>query len=451
MAVYSYSRTIFIPILFVAYTLAILTACFADASTFDGFGFPTPLSWLVFPLTFVFEDCLTELYGRNRSLRIIFKSCIILLISSALLKLFFLISSNSPEYAHSLDLNKMAYLPFDIAYSAIDALIASVVDIIVFSHIYKSFRNYGFWFRATLSSLTSQFCAAIIAGLYFYVVVNSTAPFDEIYNNAMLYFLWGFGLSIAYIPISYAILLSVKTLAVSPKYREFAWKSGCLCIVNILAIFALVFSGASLNLFELHISLSALLLSALCALTLAYLRDSAYIHTLAIVSVLGVITTCIIHQQLSGDVIEDILITALSLGCIWMLGYLEEAWVQLPGVIFILALNIVTPELTPLSFLITLLLQGAITWLLVDNALTRILLLRHPSWVIGSASLTIGSLAGITYAIGSPLLAQTGLTLPSLWLSGVVLITASAYLMRIWHKYRNQNLSYPESIGLNSY
>ncbi|WP_234418501.1 hypothetical protein [Dongshaea marina] len=245
--------------------------------------------------------------------------------------------------------------------------------------------------------------------------------------------------------MAYLIISSVKRLTVNSKYREFVWKSGCLSSVNILAIFALVFSGASLNIFDLHISVSALLLSGVCALTLAYLRDSAYIHTLAIVSVLGVITTCIIHQQLSGDVIEDILITALSLGCIWMLGYLEEAWVQLPGVIFILALNIVTPELTPLSFLITLLLQGAIAWLLVDNALTRILLVRHPSFLLASASLTIGSLAGITYAIGSPLLAKTQLPLPALWITATVLFIASIYLMRTWQKYRKLYFPYSDT------
>ncbi|WP_108649427.1 queuosine precursor transporter [Dongshaea marina] len=210
VAVYNYSRTFFIPILFAAYITVLLITCLADAGTFNGFGIATPLSFITYPLTFVFEDCVTELYGRKKGLQVIFQAFILLIITSVIVKGIFALSAYAGGDVNNRFLETMGFLPFNIAYGGFNSFVSSAVDIIVFSFIYKKFRNYGFWFRATVSSLTAQLVCSFLVGIFYYITTISTAPFSETYNSAMLYFLWGFGLSIVYLPLSYAILWYVK-------------------------------------------------------------------------------------------------------------------------------------------------------------------------------------------------------------------------------------------------
>ncbi len=73
IAVYSYSRTLFFPILFTGYILCIFASCILDASSTTIFNIQTPTSFLILPLVYVFEDCVTELYGFSTGLRLITK------------------------------------------------------------------------------------------------------------------------------------------------------------------------------------------------------------------------------------------------------------------------------------------------------------------------------------------------------------------------------------------
>ncbi|WP_159084779.1 queuosine precursor transporter [Dongshaea marina] len=436
VAVYSYSRALFIPILFTAYIASIFISCIADAGTFTAFGIITPISFIIYPLTFVFEDCVTELYGREKGLKIIFHALLLLLLSSAVLKGIFALSENLDYESSNNFLSTMSFIPFDVAYASVNAFISSAIDIIVFSLIYTQLRNYGFWFRATVSSFSAQFVASILAGLYYYFTVMTSAPFGEIYSNSLFYFLWSFGLSVAYIPLSYAIIISIKKLSVSPRYREFVWNNCRLAVVNILAILAQLFSGITLNLYDLNISVSALLLSAICALTLAYLRDNTYINTLAITSIIGLFSACLCRQQLPAPMSQELLITSLALGCIWLLAYLENPWVQLGGMLIVLLMTALDSGPTLGSFLLTLLLQGAIIWLLLDKVVCQRLLAHRSSVHYLAALLSLTLIATLTYTLASPLLQEFNVPLPSLWL-GVALVGASCgYLTLTLTRYK---------------
>ncbi|WP_108652384.1 VUT family protein [Dongshaea marina] len=205
VAVYNYARTLFLPLLFTAYVVSIVINCFMDASSVNFFGSIVPLSFFIGALSFVFEDCVTELYGFTRGIKLICQSFVFLVILSAILFLLVHLSSDK-EF-----LGFFSYYPGDLLASSFAVSIASLIDLFVFSFLFKFFRNYGFWLRSIVSSFIAQFFLSIIgAFIVTYLIPDSATPFKEAFNNGMLLWAFNISFSILYLPLAYAIIGFVK-------------------------------------------------------------------------------------------------------------------------------------------------------------------------------------------------------------------------------------------------
>ncbi len=244
-----------------------------------------------------------------------------------------------------------------------------------------------------------------------------------------LFWCYNIAFSFLYLPISYLIIYAVKNISINPKYRHFSWKPTCFCIANIMAILALTLCGTTLEFFGIEISTSALILAAVASLTVAYLRDDTYLHSLALISIAGIIIAILTRQQLPSQMSQELLITALTLGCIWVLGYLQIPVLQIPGVGLILAIIAVDSGPSFAGFTVTLLLQGAICWLIMDKALSQRFLNHRARWKFLQQGISLLIVASLVYAIEFELLqASTSPTFYGLWIAIGITLGCAGYL-----------------------
>jgi|SRR3989344_1568675 len=160
----------------------------------------------VFPLTFLINDIVTEVFGREKARSIIRSGLIVI----ALILLFSLVSTSLPpsqrflssEASYDNVFHKSARFA---AASLLAFLISELLDVQIFTKIRDRFGKKALWFRANASNILSQLVdATIFMTLAFYALSSSmTENASFILSLLIPYFLIRVAISVLETPLVY--------------------------------------------------------------------------------------------------------------------------------------------------------------------------------------------------------------------------------------------------------
>jgi uncharacterized integral membrane protein (TIGR00697 family) len=191
----------------VAYCAALILSNLAAAKLSRVFSFDFPSGLIFFPLTYIFDDVLTEVYGFKASRRVIWLGCISNLI--VCLGIFVVVAlPPSPHWGHQQ------------AFEAVFALSPKIFAASLFSYLFGEFINS--YILAKIKILTqgrylwlrtigSTACGVSIENVLFcFIVFSGTLPTATIWNIILFQFCFKVGYEILVLPITYWITNFLK-------------------------------------------------------------------------------------------------------------------------------------------------------------------------------------------------------------------------------------------------
>lgn len=131
---------------------------FLDLHLSDFFHFETPAGTLIYPITFLISDIITEIYGKEHAKKVVIASFFANLYVVLLLKIIGFLPATSfsivsaTEFHKIFDLTSTAFLASSIAFLA-----SQFLDIHIFHSLKCRNPNRFLWLRNGVSTIVSQF------------------------------------------------------------------------------------------------------------------------------------------------------------------------------------------------------------------------------------------------------------------------------------------------------
>ena len=193
--------------------------------------FPGGLSFdagtLMFPLTYIFNDVLTEVYGYNRSRRVIWTGFMALVISAVALwgvSLFPPAAGWGQDQAWQSILGLMPRL---VLASLLAYLVGEFMNSMVLAKLKTKTQGRHLWFRLIGSTVAGQFFDTLIfASVAFIGVLNWELWFHLVWSN----YIFKLGVEILLLPLTILVLKSIKksegvdVYDDKTKFSPFHWK-----------------------------------------------------------------------------------------------------------------------------------------------------------------------------------------------------------------------------------
>ena len=168
---------------------------------------------ILFPLTYIFGDVLSEVYGFKSARRVIVLGFIVQLIAS----FAFWLAVSAPPAADYTDQDAFAavlgVVPRFVAASMGGYLVGQLLNAYVLVKIKQKWGEKQLWARLIGSTIvgeaadTAVFCAIAWGGL----VVAGEMPLATIINLGVVGFLYKVGVEVLFLPVTYAVVGVVKS------------------------------------------------------------------------------------------------------------------------------------------------------------------------------------------------------------------------------------------------
>ena len=161
----------------------------------------------MFPLTYIFNDILTEVYGYSRSRRVIWTGFMALIISALAL---WGVSLFPPAPGWDQDQAWQAILglmPRLVLASLLAYLIGEFINSVVLAKLKTKTQGRHLWFRLISSTVAGQFFDTLIfASVAFIGVLNWELWFHLVWSN----YLFKLGVEILLLPLTMLVLKTIK-------------------------------------------------------------------------------------------------------------------------------------------------------------------------------------------------------------------------------------------------
>jgi uncharacterized integral membrane protein (TIGR00697 family) len=154
---------------------------FLDLNIGGLFHFETPAGTLIYPITFLMSDIITEIYGKEQSKKVVLASFFANLYVVFLLKIVGLLPTTSFSIVSSVEFHKI----FDLTSSAFFAssiafLFSQFLDIQIFHSLKCMTPNRFLWLRNGVSTIISQFMDTSVFFLILFIL--GVIPIDSIFS-----------------------------------------------------------------------------------------------------------------------------------------------------------------------------------------------------------------------------------------------------------------------------
>ena len=170
-------------------------------------GWILPAGTIVYPLTFLITDTVSELYGRRVATRIVWygfglSAAMALIIETS--RMLPAASFWQEQAAYDLILGSV---PRIVLGSMIAYLVSQHGDVVMFHYLRRATGGRHLWLRNNASTTISQ---AIDTLLFLSIAFGGTVPMSVLYNMMMTQYLVKLGVAILDTPIVYALVYSIR-------------------------------------------------------------------------------------------------------------------------------------------------------------------------------------------------------------------------------------------------
>lgn len=186
-----------------AFVACLLISNIIAGKLIEVFGFVLPAAVILFPVTYIFGDVLTEVYGFERTRLVIWVG----FAANALMSAVFLITIALPhpsfwkqqnEYATVLGFTPRVVLASLIAYA-----VGEFSNSIVMSKLKLVSRGRRLWLRTIGSTLVGQGIDTLI---FISIAFAGVAPQRILFEMMAVQFLWKVGYEAAFTPLTYLVV-----------------------------------------------------------------------------------------------------------------------------------------------------------------------------------------------------------------------------------------------------
>ena len=170
-------------------------------------GFTQPGGILIFPLTFMVIDILSELFGYRVVRRVIWSAATVLVTSSALLYLSLQLTNLVPVNIVDDYQTVFAKLPYLLIINAICLLAADFTNAVLFARLKGWMQGQKLWLRSILSTCSGQIVYTIVWISLFYIEkLGSLQTWQFMAEN----FVFKVGYAAMMIPITYCVIWLIR-------------------------------------------------------------------------------------------------------------------------------------------------------------------------------------------------------------------------------------------------
>lgn len=206
---------------------ALLLTNLIAAKYFTFLGLTLSCGTLVYPISFIITDIVSEIYGLQRARLLVWIGFVVSLLATGVVWISHQlpIAANSPVDATSFG-QVFGFMPGLVLGSMIAYLIAQLIDVQVFEYIRKMTHNKHLWMRNTLSTLVGQLLDTVIVvtiAWVIYPLINSNITAQaiswQVWKDIVVgQYLFKVMLAILDTPLVYAsIYLVQRLIGLQPK------------------------------------------------------------------------------------------------------------------------------------------------------------------------------------------------------------------------------------------
>lgn len=164
----------------------------------------------LFPLTYIFGDILTEVYGYQRSKRVIWFALGMNLFASLIFALVGILPTDASSPTKGAFETVLGFVPQIVAASLVAFFIGEFLNAYVLARMKVITKGRWLWTRTIGSTLLGQGADTLIFSLIAFGVGANALPGDVLWNIIQTNYLYKVALEVMLTPVTYAVVRGLK-------------------------------------------------------------------------------------------------------------------------------------------------------------------------------------------------------------------------------------------------
>ena len=164
----------------------------------------------LFPLTYIFGDILTEVYGYQRSKRVIWFALGMNLFASLIFALVGILPTDASSPTKGAFETVLGFVPQIVAASLVAFFIGEFLNAYVLARMKVITKGRWLWTRTIGSTLLGQGADTLIFSLIAFGVGANALPSDVLWNIIQTNYLYKVALEVMLTPVTYAVVRGLK-------------------------------------------------------------------------------------------------------------------------------------------------------------------------------------------------------------------------------------------------
>ncbi len=164
----------------------------------------------LFPLTYIFGDILTEVYGYQRSRRVIWFALLMNLLASLVFALVGILPTDASSPTKGAFETVLGFVPQIVAASLVAFFIGEFLNAYVLAKMKVMTNGRWLWTRTIGSTLLGQGADTLAFSLIAFGIGANALPGDVLWNIIQTNYLYKVALEVILTPVTYAVVQGLK-------------------------------------------------------------------------------------------------------------------------------------------------------------------------------------------------------------------------------------------------
>jgi queuosine precursor transporter len=164
----------------------------------------------LFPLTYIFGDVLTEVYGYARSRRVIWFALAMNLLASLVFALVGLLPTDSSSFTKGAFETVLGFVPQIVLASLVAFFIGEFLNSYVLAKLKVATNGRLLWTRTIGSTLIGQGADTVTFTVIAFGIGANAVPTDVLWNIVLTNYLYKVSLEVLLTPVTYAVVRFLK-------------------------------------------------------------------------------------------------------------------------------------------------------------------------------------------------------------------------------------------------
>lgn len=205
----SQKHTLLYPFICATFTVVIVLGNIVSVKIICCFeNFKIPAGLVMFPLTFLMTDFVTELFGKRQAKAMVYIAFALSIFSFALFRLVISLPGHDEQISSALE-SVLSYNGSFVISSLIAYLLSQLIDIHLFTCVRKLTGEKMLWLRNNVSTLVSQFVdTLVVCFILFYWAMGMAL--GDVMTIALHSYVYKAMVSVAFTPLFYLAVFTAK-------------------------------------------------------------------------------------------------------------------------------------------------------------------------------------------------------------------------------------------------